>query len=60
MGSDPANISKEAVIKAFKSFAFRIFEVSRSGQITNVWARKKEDEVQGRALYLGLNAADIS
>lgn len=60
MDSDPVDIGKEAVIKAFRSFAFRIFEVSRSEQITNVWARKKEDEEQGRALYLGLNASDIN
>lgn len=60
MDSDPADICKHAVVKAFKSFAFRIFEVSRSEKITNVWARKKEDEAQGRALYLGLNATDIN
>jgi PAS domain S-box-containing protein len=60
MDGEPVDITKEAVIKAFKSFAFRIFEVSRNEQITNVWAQKKEDEEQGRALYLGLNASDIN
>ncbi len=60
MDSDPVDISREPVIKAFKSFAFRIFEVSRAEQITNVWAQKKEDEEQGRALYLGLDASNIN
>lgn len=60
MDSDPVHISREPVIKAFKSFAFRIFEVSRAEKITNVWAQKKEDEEQGRALYLGLDASDIN
>ncbi|MCH5688175.1 hypothetical protein LWM68_30300 [Niabella sp. W65] len=60
MDSDPVNTSRDAVIKAFKTFAFRIFEVSRDEKITNVWAGSTEDEERGRALYLGLYASDIN
>ncbi|MCH5597127.1 PAS domain-containing protein [Niabella ginsengisoli] len=55
-----ASINKDIVIATFKSFAFRIFEVSKNEIITNVWAKDEVDERQGREKYLGLNASDIN